>query len=53
MPKIKIDTAAWQRHVQELQAEAEQAIAEAERLEREGDASRAEVDAMLVSLIPA
>jgi hypothetical protein len=52
MPKIKIDTAAWQRHVQELQAEAEQAIAEAERLEREGDASRAEVDEMLASMIP-
>jgi hypothetical protein len=53
MPQIKIDTAAWQRHVQELQAEAEQAIAEAERLEREGASARAELDAPLANLIPA
>ena len=53
MPQIKIDTAAWQRHVQELRAEAEQAIAEAERLEREGASARAELDAPLANLIPA
>jgi hypothetical protein len=51
--RVTIDRAAWQRHVQELQVEAEQAIAEAERLEREGDAARAELDAPLANLIPA
>ena len=50
--RVTIDRAAWQRHVQELQVEAEQVIAEAERLERKGAEPRKELDEMLASLIP-
>ena len=49
--RIAVNPAAWQHHVQDLQVEAEQAAAEAERLEREGAGAREELDNMLVGLI--
>jgi len=49
---VKVDAAAWQQHAQELLQQADAAEAEAERLEQDGQALKAELDGMLNALIP-
>lgn len=50
---VTVNRPAWQEHVEELRRQAEAATRDAERLEAEGQASKAELDEMLRSLIPA
>jgi hypothetical protein len=50
---ITVNVAGWQSHAEQLRLAAEECTAEAERLESEGQAAKAELDQMLQTLVPA